>query len=373
MDYIGNFIYENNSLSFILTDNGRLVAEPVEAPGITTFKYEYFIKDHLGNTRVTVKDSLGIPAVQMENHYYPFGMALGGQSYTNPLQQTANKYLYNGKEMQDDLGLDWYDYGARFYDAQIGRWHSVDPMAEKYSNWTPYNYCYNNPIKFIDPTGMDAEEDDRRGISAGINKMFKEWLQAQHETENQGSSSSSSNSSSSNTSSSVSSSSSNKPKPPKVRITTIIKLSIGVQASLYKIFSLVPMRFNLASYTTVEEFDLETWDKKTYRSGEYPFDGVGMEIESKVGLENFGMGGSFKQKFRIDSEGSFNPGTLQRTGDVRLFGKKSFDGISGKAGSDTNFSRDDKGNLNIKNTFELRTEASCIIGIEYNAKVELIN
>jgi len=62
-------------------------------------------------------------------------------------------FKYNGKEFENKHGLDQYDYHARQYDAPSGRFTTVDPLAEKFYSWSPYNYCYNNPIKFIDPDG----------------------------------------------------------------------------------------------------------------------------------------------------------------------------------------------------------------------------
>lgn len=86
-----------------------------------------------------------------ENHCYPFGLKMEGK--WAPQIGKENKHQYNGKELSTEFGLDWNDYGARFYDPAIGRFPTIDPKAEQFSLQTPYAYAANNPIKFIDKNG----------------------------------------------------------------------------------------------------------------------------------------------------------------------------------------------------------------------------
>ncbi|WP_262887547.1 RHS repeat domain-containing protein [Chryseobacterium aquaeductus] len=119
-------------------------------------QYIYQYKDHLGNVRLSYKKEGTGLAVTDSNDYYPFGM-----NFLRNEEEEANfgtgsykNYKFNGKELQE-TGM--YDYGARFYMPDIGRWGVVDHLAEKYRRWSPYTYVINNPIRFIDPDGMQVK------------------------------------------------------------------------------------------------------------------------------------------------------------------------------------------------------------------------
>ena len=137
-DYCGNVIYENGTQKLLLTEEGY-----INLTG--TQQYHYYLKDHQGNNRVVINQS---GTVEETNHYYPFGGVFGTTGNTQP-------YKYNGKELDTKKGLNWYDYGARHYDAVLGRFITVDALYDKHFKVSPYVYCGNEPVGRIDPDGND--------------------------------------------------------------------------------------------------------------------------------------------------------------------------------------------------------------------------
>jgi RHS repeat-associated protein len=167
-DYDDGIEYNNGVIEFVQTEEGRAT------PG-TSYAYEYLIKDHLGNTRATVKQDGKVYQLQ---DYYAFGMDIPVSAATSP----DNRYKYNGKEYENEMALSEYDYGARFYDPVVARWTSPDLLAEVAPSLTPYRYCYNNPISFTDPYGL--WETDANGNQTTNKKEDIERLMSYLEIEN---------------------------------------------------------------------------------------------------------------------------------------------------------------------------------------------
>ena len=136
----------------------------------TENRYIYQYRDHLGNARVNfAKKADGTLEITDKNDYYAFGMNHIGT--VKSLLGGYQNYKYNGKELQE-TGM--YDYGARFYMPDIGRWGVVDPLAEQYRRHSIYNYAVNNPIRFIDPDGRGVNDIIITGSAAAIEKYKNE-------------------------------------------------------------------------------------------------------------------------------------------------------------------------------------------------------
>jgi RHS repeat-associated protein len=165
-NYANGFVYDDISMEYFTTSEGYYNITG-NSSGNITGDYVFQYKDHLGNVRLSYTDRNNDGDLDVttdpnnnelieEDNYYPFGLKHKG--YNNVTSSngnsTAQKFGFGGKELQDELGLDWYDVSARNYDPALGRWMNLDPLAEKMRRHSPYNYGFDNPIYFIDYDGM---------------------------------------------------------------------------------------------------------------------------------------------------------------------------------------------------------------------------
>jgi RHS repeat-associated protein len=186
-EYLSGFQYLDDVLDYFPQPEGYVKVFQGDIP---YFFYVYNYTDHLGNVRLSygLDPETTILKVFEENNYYPFGLKHNNYNVSkkhyvmNGLATTIGacngcyegyKYKYNGKELQDELGLNMYDYGAMLYDPATGRRNNIDPKAELSRRWSPYSYVYNNPMYFIDPDGMQAVPPDWYLNNATNNVMYR--------------------------------------------------------------------------------------------------------------------------------------------------------------------------------------------------------
>lgn len=159
IEYAGNYIYEYGNLKQFSHPEGY-----VEPDGNGGYDYVYSYLDHLGNVRLNYSDLNGNGTIETaseildERNYYPFG--LEHQGYNTNVISENNYKTFNGKELEKELGLEWTDYGARRYMKDLGRWTSIDPLANEFPHQSPNSSFNNNPIYFIDPDGKAAVPAD---------------------------------------------------------------------------------------------------------------------------------------------------------------------------------------------------------------------
>ena len=163
--YCSNLVYDNDNISAILFDGGYASVD--DDNGIVM---HFYVKDHLGSNRLVVDGNGNIEEV---NHYYPFGALMGDRCGVS-----RNNYKYIGKELDTMYGWNMQDHEARWYDPVVGRWHSIDRLAEKTYNVSPYVSCDDNPVRYIDLDGkkkhnwIENDKKNSRYNNASYQKRF---------------------------------------------------------------------------------------------------------------------------------------------------------------------------------------------------------
>ena len=153
-DYLlgGSLVMKNGKIDKVLFEGGYAQASAVSNTTKDKFAFNFYNQDHLGNNREVVDASGNVTQV---TNYYPFGAPYADATAVK--NANLQQYKYNGKEFDHMHGLNTYDYGARQYNPVTGRWDRIDPLSEKYYSTSPYTYCMNNPVRYVDPDGRDGK------------------------------------------------------------------------------------------------------------------------------------------------------------------------------------------------------------------------
>lgn len=148
-DYLGSLVYRKNDDDSYTLESTAFACGRIVRNSSGSYRLNGFVTDHLGSIRTVYDMETG--EVLERNDYYPFGKRMNKSLAMSP----TNRYRFSGKEEQVVADINLLDFGARMYDDEICRWTTVDPLAEKYYSMTPYNYCANNPVMFVDPEGKE--------------------------------------------------------------------------------------------------------------------------------------------------------------------------------------------------------------------------
>lgn len=171
-----NWVFFDDQFRFVAASSGSSAVQPTSG-AVYHFPVQTAIAAKSGYVYIYVSNADSLTPVYFDNlqvthshgplteeeHYYPFGLTMSGISDQALAFGKYNKYRYNGKEEQnkefgDGSGLEWYDYGTAFYNNQTGRWMRVDPKSDMMRRFSPYNYAFDNPLRFIDPDGMAPKD-----------------------------------------------------------------------------------------------------------------------------------------------------------------------------------------------------------------------
>ena len=143
-DICGNIRCRDGKLQMLLFDGGYVRFKDGQRDST---EFIFYLRDHLGSNRVAVTQG---GKVIERNHFYPYGALTDCSSMDG-----TQPFKFNGKELDRMLGLDWMDYGARWYDPTLPRWTTMDPLCEEYYDVSPYAFCLGNPVNTIDRDGRE--------------------------------------------------------------------------------------------------------------------------------------------------------------------------------------------------------------------------